>query len=117
MNNYLVLVFTQKYLSSVPVAMQVFMGRANVFLCDFSLTKEAIIKEIDKIRKTKLPDPNDIHQDVLNEAKNILSDSLANIFRISLDAGIELQIYKRANVVPIFKKRDKSITSVTARLV
>ncbi len=80
-------------------------------LCDVNITREAVMKEIDKLKKTKSPGPDDIYPRVLKETKDIISEPLANIFRKSVDTGIVPTKWKKANVVPIFKKGDKSVMS------
>lgn len=61
LNNYSVLVFSQEAELSVPEDVQVIKGKEDDMLCDFSLSRKTVIKEIDKIRKTKSPCPDDIY--------------------------------------------------------
>ena len=125
LNNYFLSVFTQEDVTSLPNATQLFEGEDHEMLCDFNITKETVMKEIDKLKKTKSPGPDDIFPRVLKEARDVVSEPLANIFRKSLDTGVVPSIWKKANVVPIFKKGDKtdmsnyrpiSLTSVVGKL-
>lgn len=61
-------------------------------LCDFSLSIETVIKEIDKIRKAKSPGPDDIYQHILKEGKDILSETLASISKKTSDTCIVLLV-------------------------
>lgn len=51
-------------MQSFPEANQVFMGWEEELSCDVSITREAVIKEMDKLEKTKSPGP-DIFSHVL----------------------------------------------------
>ncbi len=48
---------------------------------------------------------------VLKECKEALNAPLTNIFRKSVDTGHIPRLWKEANMTPIFKKEDKSITA------
>lgn len=49
-NEYFVKVFNQKDTSTLPVAKQMAMEKEDEILCDLKITREAVIKEIDKGR-------------------------------------------------------------------
>ena len=86
-------------------------------------------KEIDKLKKTKSPGPNDIFLRILwnnNKCMEQLDEPTAKIFRNSLDTGIVPRLWRQAKVVPVFKKGDKaessnycsiSLTSVVGKML
>ncbi len=88
LNEYFATIFNQEDTSTLPVAPQVFMARVDEMLCDVSITREAVTKKIDKLKKTKSPGPDDMYPRVLKETKDIISEPLTNIFRKSVDTGI-----------------------------
>lgn len=53
-------------MSPVPEAVQAFKGKEDEMLCNFILTQQTVIKEIDNIRKTKSPGPDEIYLRVSN---------------------------------------------------
>ena len=69
-----------------------------------------MVREIDKI-KFKSPGPDEVYPRVIKEYKEIVSQLLVNIFKISVYLGEVPSMWRQANVVPIFKKGDRAITS------
>ena len=83
-------------------------------------------KEIDKLKKTKSPGPDDIFPRILKECKEQLDEPITRTFRNSLNTGIVPRLWRQANVVPIFKKGDEaessnyrpiSLTSVVGKML
>ena len=68
-------------------------------------------REIDKLKEFKSPGPDEVYPRVLKECKDVVSESLAALFRMSLESGEVPIMWREANVVPIFKKRYKTLTS------
>ena len=70
-------------------------------------------KEINKLKKTKLPGPDDIFPRILKDCREQLDEPITRIFKNSLDTGIVPRLWRQANVVPIFKKgiRQKVVTT------
>ena len=48
---------------------------------------------------------------VIKEYKEVVSQPLVNIFRKSVDLGESPLMWRQANVVPIFKKRNRGLMS------
>ena len=111
MNEYFLTVFTQEKVQDIPESEQVFNGEEAEMLTDITITKEIVEQEIDKLKKFKSPGPDEIYPRVLKECKEIISDTLVSVFRKSLDSGKVPLLWKQANVVPIFKKGDKTLTA------
>jgi Reverse transcriptase (RNA-dependent DNA polymerase)/Endonuclease-reverse transcriptase len=80
----------------------------DVNLTDICITEKLIIEKINGLKKDSAPGPDNIHPMLLKELKNILCKPLAIIFRFSVDNGVVPQDWKRAKVVPIYKKGSKS---------
>ena len=55
-------------------------------LTDIGIKRKTVIKEIDRLKKFKSPEPDKMYPRVLKECKNIASEPLENIFRKSLDS-------------------------------
>lgn len=100
---------------------------SNVELTDIGLVdKDMVLKHIGKIRPNKAEGPDEISARLLRETEKEISIPLAIIFRRSIE-HIEIPTdWKRANVVPIFKKGDKgkvenyrpvSLTSLVCKLL
>ena len=60
------------------------------------------------INPNKAVGPDEIHPRVLKETAEILYPPLFRIFRLSLDKGILPNVWKHANVSPIFKKGNRA---------
>ena len=72
------------------------------------INSELVRKHLSRVKPNKAEGPDEIHARILRECQCEISAPLASIFSKSLaDAKIPLD-WKRANVVPIFKKGDKS---------
>lgn len=67
-------------------------------LCGVSTTREAVIKEKNKTKKTKLPGP-DTYPRVLMETMDIISEPLATVFSKSVDTGITPRVWKKGQCI------------------
>ena len=73
-----------------------------------SVSSELVLTYLKKIRPNKAEGPDEIHARLLRECERELSIPLAIIFSKSL-AECKIPVdWKRANVVPIYKKGDRS---------
>ena len=73
-----------------------------------SVSSELVLTYLKKIRPNKAEGPDEIHARLLRECERELSIPLAIIFSKSLAEGKIPVDWKRANVVPIYKKGDRS---------
>ena len=126
LNNYFLSVFPQEEPDREVALEQIFRGQEDEELSDTGISREIVRKEIDRLKKTKSPGPDNIFPRILKECKEELSEPLTKIFRKSLDTGVVPRLWRQANVVPIFKKGDKaessnyrpiSLTSVVGKML
>ena len=52
------------------------------------ISREVVSKEIDRLKKTKSPGPDNIFPSILRECREELIEPIAMIFRKSLDTGV-----------------------------
>jgi hypothetical protein len=104
LNSFFSSVFTKEDLSNLPTKNR----ETNTVLSDIEISRREIIKKIDKLKKDSAPGPDNIHPRLLKELKHQIADPLAKIFRKSLDSGIIPADWKKAKVIPIYKKGAKS---------
>jgi hypothetical protein len=104
LNSFFSSVFTKEDLSNLPTKNR----ETNTVLSDIEISRKEIIKKIDKLKKDSAPGPDNIHPRLLKELKHQIADPLAKIFRKSLDTGIIPADWKKAKVIPIYKKGAKS---------
>jgi hypothetical protein len=75
------------------------------------VTAEEVQDYIDTLKNQKSCGPNSIPTILLKISKSILSEPLANIINISFSSGVFPSSLKLAEVIPVFKKGDKTIVS------
>ena len=101
LNNFFATTFTQEDLTTIPDTMSEFEGE---LLENIEFTKEEVLKRLKELDPGKSSGPDNIHPVMLKELATDISEFLALFFRKSLDESDIPEIWKRANVVPIFKK-------------
>lgn len=104
-------VFTKQDTSSQPEHTQLFTRGDDEKLCEVNISREEVLREINKLKETQLPGPDDISPCVLKETKDITAEPLTRIFMNILDSRKMPPFWKKVNVVQIFKKEDKSTIS------
>ena len=78
------------------------------------ITEEHIEKAINKLKQSKSQGPGYIHRIFfLKESQFSLKRPLQNIFQKSIDESILPEVWKEANVTPIFKKGNKKGLRIT----
>uniref|UniRef100_A0A803TGU2 Reverse transcriptase domain-containing protein n=1 Tax=Anolis carolinensis TaxID=28377 RepID=A0A803TGU2_ANOCA len=83
--------------------------------------KQVVLKHLAALNEFKSPGPDQLHPRVLKELAEVISEPLANIFESSWRTGEVPADWRRANVVPIFKKGKKnypnSLTSILGKIL
>ncbi|XP_045541899.1 uncharacterized protein LOC123723365 [Papilio machaon] len=74
---------------------------------DLYISGELVRKTLSSFNDTTASGPDDIPSVVLNKCSEVLSDDIAKIMNKSLKDGLVPEDWKRANVVPIYKKGNK----------
>ena len=69
------------------------------------------MQEIDKLRINKSPIVDEVFPCVLKECKNTISVALPDIFIKSIASGDVPGLRRQVNVIPTFKKGNKSVMS------
>ena len=101
LNSFFATTFTQEDLTSIPDTVPEFEGE---ILEDIEFTKDEVLKRLRELDPGKSSGPDNIHPAMLKELATDISEFLALFFRKSLDESDIPEIWKRANVTPIFKK-------------
>ena len=78
-------------------------------LNDIEITETDVMDQLNLLDINKAYGPDGVPPRILKEAKNIISKPLSKLFNKSLQTHKFPDIWKRANVLPIFKKGDKNI--------
>ena len=69
------------------------------------------MKKLQKLQPSKSPGPDNVHPRVLKEVDKSLSKPLLILFQRSIDNGKIPDLWKYANITPIFKKGKRDICS------
>ena len=93
---------------------------------NLDISKDAILKKLNKIKISKSPGPDSIHPRVLRELSQELVTPLSLIFETSVRTGTLPNAWKQANITALHKKgsrhvagnyRPVSLTSVVCKLL
>ena len=123
LNNFFSSVFTRENLDNMPNLESRNQGKS---LHNIVISTEIIKKNISKLKQAKSPGPDGIHNKLIIELKEQISEPLCKIFQESIDSGRVPIEWKCANVSPIYKSGDKhepgnyrpvSLTSICSRLL
>ena len=123
LNRFFASMFTKEDLNNVP-NLEVIEEVEKLDNFDISVTE--VDNLLKSIKTDKSPGPDLIHNRVLHETKDIIKVPLTNLFNKSLETGIIPNIWKTANVTPIYKKgcksdpnnyRPVSLTSTVCKLI
>ena len=90
--------------TTLPAAQFITEGR----LTSIRLSEKEVHDILITLKPSKAPGPDGISPHVLKLTAKTISKPLTNLFNVSLQRGIFPNIWKQANVIPIFKKGDKS---------
>ncbi|MEE6528456.1 hypothetical protein FKM82_030771 [Ascaphus truei] len=95
-------------------------------ICISCQAREEVHRPLDKMKVNKAPGPDGIHPSVLKELSSVIAKPLHLIFKDSISTGSVPQDWRKADVVPIFKKgarsqagnyRPVSLTSIVGKLM
>ena len=111
LNSHFRSVFTNENLAQFPEVHKVYNDSIENMLMNINITSNDVLKVINKLKPHKSPGPDEVYARILKECRDELSNPLAVLFNKSLESGLVPEAWKLANVVPIFKKGDKSIAS------
>ena len=75
---------------------------------DIDITTAGIQKQLEKLKTRKAPGPDGITPIVLKQLAHVIAPILTEIYRKSYSTGEVPRDWRRANVVPIYKKGDRS---------
>ena len=123
LNDFFSSVFTREDRSYIPDFPR---ASYNVPIADMSITIEDVRKKLDALNPNKATGPDEIPPRLLKELAAVLAGPIAIIMNKSIQEGNLPSIWKKANVVPIFKKGKKnmsgnyrpvSLTSVTCKIL
>ena len=90
--------------TTLPAAKFITEGR----LTSIRLSEKEVQDILVTLKPAKAPGPDGISPHVLKLTAKTISKPLTNLFNVSLQHGIFPDTWKQANVIPIFKKGDKS---------
>ncbi|CAM4668918.1 unnamed protein product [Lepidochelys kempii] len=122
LNAFFASVFTNEVSSQTTALGSTAWGGGN----QPSVEKEVVRHYLEKLDEHKSMGPDVLHPRVLKELVNVIAEPLAIIFENSWRSGEVPDDWKKANVVPIFKKGKKedpgnnkpvSLTSVPAKIM
>ena len=126
LNEYFSSVFTKEDISILPVLETKFEGREFDYLGQLIVTPTMVAMKIRDMKDNKSPGVDGIPPKLLLEIVEQISIPLATVFNLSLEEGIVPLEWKKANIIPLFKKgsRNKSenykpvsLTSVICKLL
>jgi len=126
LNSYFSSVFTVESETEIDEPMSNFDINTMTPLEGINITKDIVLDKLSNINIHKSEGPDMIHGRLLYELRNELAKPLSELFNKSLHAGYVPTDWKRANVIPIFKKGNKqnkenyrpvSLTSIICKLL
>ena len=122
LNNQFTSVFTKEDLSNIPDKGQ----SPHIPMNKIQITLNGVINSINRLNEKIATGPDKIPIIILKRNCKIAAEIMKIIFQRSLDTGVVPSDWKTANVVPIFKKGDRSkpanyrpvsLTSVVSKML
>ncbi len=77
-------------------------------LTNIEATESEVRDILKSLKSTKASGPDGISPRMLKETANHFSKPLVRLFNLSFQHGVFPEVWKQANVIPIFKKNDKA---------
>ena len=109
LNSFFSSVFTKEEATDYELPLTRFSEEDNERLTDIDITRDRVLQKIQKLDPTKAPGVDGISSRELVELADEIAEPLAAIFQNSLETGEVPRSWKVADIVPIFKKRMKSV--------
>ncbi|KAG9460231.1 hypothetical protein GDO78_023171 [Eleutherodactylus coqui] len=107
LNSYFVSFFSQKVDGTATDLPCAFGGIKE---CRLSVSREMVRENLANLHEFKSQGPDELHPRILKEAAEEIAEPLVIIFENSWRIGEAPEDWKRSNVVPIFKKREESVS-------
>ena len=98
-------VFNKNEHTQVPL-----LDRSAPFMNNIAVSKNGVIKLLKGLNPSKVLGPDELHPRVLKEVATELGPVFAHLFQQSIDTRETLQEWSLANVCPLFKKSDRSLS-------
>lgn len=108
LNVFFASVFTNEDKSSIPTIEK---KCSNVSISDVHITPAAVEKKLSALKTAKTPGIDCIHPLLLKECRHELCEIVARLFQQSLNYGQVPDMWRRAQVTPLFKKGNKQSCS------
>ena len=106
LNKFFCSVFTNENISNIPTL----INRTTTILDDITFTEEKVFRCLEKLKVSKSPGPDGIHNKVLFELRHVLCKPLTKFFNLSMRTSTFPMKWKEANVTALFKKGNKNLT-------
>jgi len=84
---------------------------------DLNFDETTVMEKLQKLNSDKSPGSDGIHPLLLKECASVLAEPLSLLFQQSFDTGILPGDWKTANIVPIFKKGDRTDSKLPSSFV
>ncbi len=108
MNCFFTSVFTKEDTNEIPSPTEVF---TDDVLIDVEITEDIVRKKLGDINQNKSAGADNLHPRVLKEIADSLVTPVTLIYRKSLDESFLPQVWRDANITPIHKKGNKSVSN------
>ena len=108
LNNFFCSVFTKERLEDIPECEN---KNPDIEIDNVVFTKEKVLKKLRDIDPSKSGGPDNITASVLKNLADELADPVTELFNRSMAENSLPSVWKLANVVPLFKKGEKTKTN------
>ena len=106
LNEFFSSVYTEEDINNIP---RCETPENPPIMNDINITPETVLKKLKKLDPKKAPGPDNIATVLLKEAASEMSVILCALFKKSIAEGTVPNVWKTANVTPIFKSGDKTL--------
>ena len=93
---------------SAPSDYDININSINDHLIDFNIETGIVFSLLSKINSNKAPGPDGIHGKILKNCASSIALPLSLLYNTSFKTGLIPNEWKLGNIVPVFKKGDKS---------